>query len=86
MFKNLVIKIVQPSSSELIPALLLGLGSFIDELELDLNQKSIDFYEFNPDVVKNIKKLSFKKHGYNFEKLVELFHDIETLNVRAEEF
>lgn len=86
MFKNLIIKIVQPSSSELIPSLLDGFGGFISELQIDLNHKSIDFYEFNPEVVKNIKKLSFKKHGYNFEKLVELFYDIETLSVRTEEF
>ena len=40
---------------------------------IDLNNKTIDFYEFNPQSVANIKQLAFKKHSFNFEKLVELF-------------
>ena len=86
MFQRLLIKIVQPRSSELIPQILKGLGSFVSELELDLNNKSIDFYEFESNDVRNIKKLSFKKQGFNFEKLVELFQDIEHLEVHAQEF
>ena len=30
--------------------------------------------------------LSFKKHGFEFEKLVELFENIEVLKVQNEEF
>ena len=40
MFQSLLIKIVQPRSSELIPPLLKGLGSFITNLEIDLNNKA----------------------------------------------
>jgi hypothetical protein len=42
-------------------------------MEIDLNNKTIDFYEFPSSSVANIKQLSFKKHSFNFEKLVELF-------------
>ena len=36
--------------------------------------------------MENIKFLSFKKHGYEFEKLVELFLNVQHLKVQAEEF
>lgn len=59
MFERLLIKIVQilnvqPRSSELIPPILKGLGSFVSELEIDLNNKSIDFYEFESAEIKNL--------------------------------
>jgi len=57
------------------------LGNFIQNLEIDLNQKSIDFYEFESHSVKNIKNLILKKSEFSFEKLVELFIDIENLTV-----
>lgn len=57
------------------------MGDFIDEMEIDLNNKTIDFYEFPSQTVKNIRILSFKKHGFEFEKLVELFENIEVLKV-----
>ena len=85
-FKDITIKIISPPSSELIPKIFLTLGGFVEKLEIDLNQKTIDFYEFPSQSVKNIKYLSFKKHGYEFEKLVELFLNVEHLKVQAEEF
>ena len=48
-------------------------------MEIDLNNKTIDFYEFPSKTVANIKVLSFKKHSFMFEKLVELFEEIEEL-------
>ena len=55
-------------------------------MEIDLNNKTIDFYEFPSQTVQNIRILSFKKHGFEFEKLVELFENIEVLKVQNEEF
>jgi len=55
-------------------------------MEIDLNNKTIDFYEFPSNAVANIKQLSFKKHSFNFEKLVELFEQISELKITAEEF
>lgn len=72
MFSNLMIKIVVPTSSEMMPKLFQSM-SFVSNMEIDLNNKTIDFYEFPSQAVQNIKKLSFKKHSFNFEKLVELF-------------
>jgi hypothetical protein len=86
MFPNIIIKIIQPSSSELMPKLFATCGNFIENMEIDLNNKTIDFYEFPSFTVKNIKVLSFKKHGFEFEKLVELFENIEHLKVQTEEF
>ena len=86
MFKSLLIKIVQPSSSQLIPQILKGLGSFIRCLEIDLNNKSIDFYESEVADVSNISALSFRKQTFNFEKLVENFHEIQKLEVHTQEF
>ena len=80
-FKDITIKIISPPSSELIPKIFQTLGGFLEKLEIDLNQKTIDFYEFPSQSVKNIKYLSFKKHGYEFEKLVELFLNVEHLRV-----
>tara|TARA_B110000285_G_scaffold197324_1_gene228902 strand:- start:419 stop:715 length:297 start_codon:yes stop_codon:yes gene_type:complete len=62
------------------------MGDFIDDMEIDLNNKTIDFYEFPSTTVQNIRVLSFKKHGFEFEKLVELFENIEVLKVQNEEF
>jgi len=59
---------------------------FVQNMEIDLNNKTIDFYEFPSTAVENIKKLSFKKHSFNFEKLVELFEQVEELSIKAEEF
>lgn len=67
----------------MIPPILKGLGSFVSNLEIDLNNKSIDFYEIESADAKNIKKLSFRKQIFNFEKLVENFHDIEHLEVHT---
>jgi hypothetical protein len=80
-----MIKIVVPTSSELMPKLFQCMD-FIKNMEIDLNNKTIDFYEFPSYAVKNIKRLSFKKHSFNFEKLVELFEQIEVLRIKAEEF
>ena len=85
MFENLMIKIVVPTSSEMMPKLFQSM-SFVKNMEIDLNNKTIDFYEFPSQAVLNIKKLSFKKHSFNFEKLVELFEQIDELKIRAEEF
>lgn len=85
MFENLMIKIVVPTSSELMPQLFKCMN-FVKNMEIDLNNKTIDFYEFPSHAVQNIKKLSFKKHSFSFEKLVELFEQIEELKIRAEEF
>ena len=60
--------------------------NFVNNLSIDLNKKTIDFYEFPTDSVNNIKKLSFKKQGFQFEKLVELYQKIEELSIYAEEF
>ena len=70
----------------MIPKIFHTLGSFLEKLEIDLNQKTIDFYEFPSSAVSNIRYLSFRKHGYEFEKLVELFLNVQHLKVRAEEF
>jgi len=48
-------------------------------MEIDLNNKTIDFYEFPSVTVSNIKVLSFRKHSFMFEKLVELYEEIEEL-------
>lgn len=85
MFENLMIKIIVPTSSELMPKLF-SCMNFVKNMEIDLNNKTIDFYEFPSYAVQNIKKLSFKKHSFNFEKLVELFEQIEELKIRSEEF
>lgn len=85
LFENLMIKIVVPTSSEMMPKLFQSLN-FVTNMEIDLNNKTIDFYEFPSQAVLNIKKLSFKKHSFNFEKLVELFEQIDELKIRAEEF
>lgn len=69
-----------------MPKIFQSMGDFIDEMEIDLNNKTIDFYEFPSKTVKNIRVLSFKKHGFEFEKLVELFENIEVLKVQNEEF
>ena len=37
LFKYITIRIIQPSSSEIIPAILKLLGNFIVNLEIDLN-------------------------------------------------
>lgn len=85
MFRNLKIKMIIPSSSELMPKLFRTLD-FVDNMEIDLNNKTIDFYEFPPQTVSNIKVLSFKKHSFMFEKLVELYEEIEELKIETEEF
>lgn len=85
MFKNLKIKMIVPSSSELMPKLFRTLD-FVDNMEIDLNNKTIDFYEFPPSTVSNIRVLSFKKHSFMFEKLVELYEEIEELKIETEEF
>lgn len=69
-----------------MPKLFQTCGNFIKNMEIDLNNKTIDFYEFPSSAVKNIKVLSFIKHGFEFEKLVELFENIEHLKVKTEEF
>ena len=46
LFSFIKIKIVQPSASELMPKIFEAFGNVIDVLEIDLNQKTIDFYEF----------------------------------------
>ena len=85
IFSNLYIKILVAQSSELMPKLFLHFD-FVTELLIDLNQKTIDFYEFPSFSVRNIKKLSFKKHSFNFEKLVELYEGIEELYIKADLF
>jgi len=85
MFRNLKIKMIVPSSSELMPKLFRTLD-FVDNMEIDLNNKTIDFYEFPPQTVSNIRVLSFKKHSFMFEKLVELYEEIEELKIETEEF
>ena len=85
MLKNLKIKMIVPSSSELMPKLFRTLD-FVDNMEIDLNNKTIDFYEFPPQTVSNIRVLSFKKHSFMFEKLVELYEEIEELKIETEEF
>ena len=85
MFENLKIKIVVPTSSEMMPKLFQYM-TFVKNMEIDLNNKTIDFYEFPSQAVTNIRQLSFKKHSFNFEKLVELFEQIESLKIKAEEF
>jgi UDP-N-acetyl-D-mannosaminuronate dehydrogenase len=45
MFQNLMIKIVVPTSSEMMPKLFQCM-SFVKNMEIDLNNKTIDFYEF----------------------------------------
>ena len=72
MFENMKIKIVVPTSSEMMPKLFQYMN-FVTNMEIDLNNKTIDFYEFPSQAVTNIRQLSFKKHSFNFEKLVELF-------------
>ena len=47
MFRNLKIKMIVPSSSELMPKLFRTLD-FVENMEIDLNNKTIDFYEFPP--------------------------------------
>ena len=47
MFRNLKIKMIVPSSSELMPKLFRTLD-FVRNMEIDLNNKTIDFYEFPP--------------------------------------
>ena len=85
LFRNLKIKMIVPASSELMPKLFRTLD-FVHNMEIDLNTKTIDFYEFPPNTVSNIKVLSFKKHSFMFEKLVELYEEIEELKIETEEF
>ena len=85
MFRNLKIKMMVPASSEKMPRLFEEL-KFVHNMEIDLNNKTIDFYEFPPKHVSNIKVLSFKKHSFMFEKLVELYEEIEELKIETEEF
>jgi len=85
MFQDLLIKIIVPTSSEMMPKLFQSM-QFVRNMSIDLNNKTIDFYEFPTQSVANIKQLAFKKHSFNFEKLVELFEQIEELTISAEEF